>query len=226
MLVGQLRRRAWSRATELARRQARTPSTDAGHARRTAADRRGQASRPRPPDLQGDAVVSTVARGRAARPPRRADRLRPPAARARPRARARRSATATSRPCSPGSPRSRPRWSAAAALEHDRARLLSAPAPRSASRHHRHARALCALITPGAAEPREQRSAELRGLLAEIAREHGINRALMRQELAFLVAPDPPARPGARAGLQPARAAPTPAPPAAPTAYRALDLQA
>ena len=31
-----------------------------------------------------------------------------------------------------------------------------------------------------------QRSAELRGLLAEIAREHGINRALMRQEMAFL----------------------------------------
>ena len=32
----------------------------------------------------------------------------------------------------------------------------------------------------------ENRSAELRGLLAEIAREHGINRALMRQELTFL----------------------------------------
>jgi hypothetical protein len=31
-----------------------------------------------------------------------------------------------------------------------------------------------------------ERSAELRGLLDEIAREHGINRALMRQELAFL----------------------------------------
>ena len=29
-------------------------------------------------------------------------------------------------------------------------------------------------------------SSELKGLLAEIAREHGINRALMRQELAFL----------------------------------------
>jgi hypothetical protein len=29
-------------------------------------------------------------------------------------------------------------------------------------------------------------SAELRGLLAEIAREHKLNRALMRQELAFL----------------------------------------
>ena len=30
------------------------------------------------------------------------------------------------------------------------------------------------------------RSAELRGLLAEVEREHAINRALMRQELAFL----------------------------------------
>ena len=39
---------------------------------------------------------------------------------------------------------------------------------------------------PGAGELARQRSAELRGLLAEIAREHGINRALMRQELAFL----------------------------------------
>jgi FlgN protein len=45
---------------------------------------------------------------------------------------------------------------------------------------------LCALVAPGAAEAARQRSAELRGLLAEIAREHGINRALMRQELAFL----------------------------------------
>ena len=45
---------------------------------------------------------------------------------------------------------------------------------------------LCSLVTPGAAEAARQRSAELRGLLAEIAREHGINRALMRQELAFL----------------------------------------
>ena len=36
-----------------------------------------------------------------------------------------------------------------------------------------------------AAEARA-RSSELRGLLAEIAREHGVNRALMRQELAFL----------------------------------------
>ena len=45
---------------------------------------------------------------------------------------------------------------------------------------------MCALITPQAARNAHERSAELRGLLAEIAREHGINRALMRQELAFL----------------------------------------
>ena len=45
---------------------------------------------------------------------------------------------------------------------------------------------LCGLVTPGAATAAMQRSAELRGLLSEIAREHGINRALMRQELTFL----------------------------------------
>ena len=45
---------------------------------------------------------------------------------------------------------------------------------------------LCQLVTPAAATAAMQRSAELRGLLSEIAREHGINRALMRQELAFL----------------------------------------
>jgi transposase-like protein len=45
---------------------------------------------------------------------------------------------------------------------------------------------LCELITPAGAQAAVERSAELRGLLAEIAREHGINRALMRQELAFL----------------------------------------
>lgn len=46
--------------------------------------------------------------------------------------------------------------------------------------------ALCGLCGPEEAERLNARSAELRGLLAEIAREHGINRALMRQELSFL----------------------------------------
>jgi hypothetical protein len=46
--------------------------------------------------------------------------------------------------------------------------------------------AITTLMPANEAAQARQRSAELRGLLAEIAREHGINRALMRQELAFL----------------------------------------
>jgi hypothetical protein len=46
--------------------------------------------------------------------------------------------------------------------------------------------ALTDLMSPVEAEAARARSAELRGLLDEVVREHGINRALMRQELAFL----------------------------------------
>ena len=46
--------------------------------------------------------------------------------------------------------------------------------------------AMTALMDPTAADRARESSAELRGLLDEVAREHGINRALMRQELAFL----------------------------------------
>jgi hypothetical protein len=46
--------------------------------------------------------------------------------------------------------------------------------------------AMTMLMPANEAARARQRSAELRGLLAEIAREHGINRALMRQELSFL----------------------------------------
>jgi hypothetical protein len=46
--------------------------------------------------------------------------------------------------------------------------------------------AMTSLMNPGVADQARERSAELRGLLDEVAREHGINRALMRQELAFL----------------------------------------
>jgi hypothetical protein len=46
--------------------------------------------------------------------------------------------------------------------------------------------ALTTLVAPLEAASARERSAELRGLLEEIAREHGINRALMRQELSFL----------------------------------------
>jgi flagellar FlgN protein len=46
--------------------------------------------------------------------------------------------------------------------------------------------AMTGLMNPSAGEQARGLSAELRGLLDEVTREHGINRALMRQELAFL----------------------------------------
>lgn len=45
---------------------------------------------------------------------------------------------------------------------------------------------LAALMDPQTAAAARERSAELRGLLAEVQREHVLNRALMGQELAFL----------------------------------------
>jgi hypothetical protein len=73
------------------------------------------------------------------------------------------------------------------ALEQDRAALLQrAGAALGVPAAQVTLERLCGLVTPGAADTARERSGELRGLLAEIAREHGINRALMRQELAFL----------------------------------------
>jgi hypothetical protein len=46
--------------------------------------------------------------------------------------------------------------------------------------------AMTTLMAPHEAAAARERSAELRGLLNEIGREHAINRALMRQELSFL----------------------------------------
>jgi hypothetical protein len=84
---------------------------------------------------------------------------------------------------------------------------------------------LCSLITPTAATSAMQRSAELRGLLAEIAREHGINRALMRQELTFLSHLTRLIGQEAEPGYSPPNAGRHNAN-SAPSVYRALDLQA
>lgn len=46
--------------------------------------------------------------------------------------------------------------------------------------------ALATLMTNAEGAAARERSAELRGLLSEVQREHTVNRALMRQELAFL----------------------------------------
>jgi hypothetical protein len=88
---------------------------------------------------------------------------------------------------------------------------------------------LCALVTPGAAQSARARSAELRGLLAEIAREHGINRALMRQELSFLAHLTRLVGNEAESGYRPDGSGPSAAPAAgsaAPAPHRVLDLQA
>jgi hypothetical protein len=85
---------------------------------------------------------------------------------------------------------------------------------------------LCALVTPEAAQAATERSAQLRGLLAEIAREHGINRALMRQELAFLSHLTRLINQEPEAGYRPPGANPNASAPSAPQVYRALDLQA
>jgi hypothetical protein len=81
--------------------------------------------------------------------------------------------------------------------------------------------AMTGLMSPAVAARAQERSAELRGLLDEISREHGINRALMRQELAFLdhlvrlLGKEP------EAGYRPGGPAATP-----PAMHRVLNLQA
>jgi len=72
-------------------------------------------------------------------------------------------------------------------LERDRATILhTAAAGLGVAAHTVTLDALAALLDPRSAEQARTRSAELRGLLAEVQREHQINRALMRQELTFL----------------------------------------
>jgi hypothetical protein len=74
-----------------------------------------------------------------------------------------------------------------AALEAHRAAILSAAGTALGIPPHTVTlEALSDLLAPTQATAAAERSAQLRGLLAEITREHAINRALMRQELAFL----------------------------------------
>jgi len=74
-----------------------------------------------------------------------------------------------------------------AGLEQQRTQLLDrAGAQLGVAGHAITLEAMISLMAPEEAEPARTRSAELRGLLAEVQREHTVNRALMRQELAFL----------------------------------------
>jgi hypothetical protein len=119
-------------------------------------------------------------------------------------------------------------------LERDRVRILTqAGGGLGVAPHTVTLEALVQLLSEHEALAAKGRSAELRGLLTEVQREHVVNRALMRQELAFLshltrqlgvdgedVGYRPPSEPGAtmRATLDPA-AQPV-------RVRRALDLEA
>jgi len=119
-----------------------------------------------------------------------------------------------------------------ARLEEDRARLLAragmllSAAPQAVTLTQ-----LTALMPPHDAALATARSAELQGMLAELAREHACNQALMRQELAFLdhllrlVDPAAPVDAGAYTanGIRPAAHLPHTTVRSGP---RALDLQA
>ena len=121
------------------------------------------------------------------------------------------------------------------ALERDRTTILQRAATTlGCPAHAVTLDALASLMGPHEGLAAKGRSAELRGLLAEVQREHTVNRALMRQELAFLshlthllgvdgedVGYRPPAEPGAtmRATLDPAAASPL-------RVRRVLDLEA
>lgn len=119
-------------------------------------------------------------------------------------------------------------------LEHERTTLLvSAAAQLGRPAHEVTLDALSLLLAPVEATAARERSAELRGLLAEIQREHQTNRSLMRQELAFL---DHLVRlfgadegtgtygPGGRDALDAAGPPNRPAP--SPAVHRVLDLRA
>jgi len=74
-----------------------------------------------------------------------------------------------------------------ALLERDRTALLTrAGHALGVPPHAVTLEALTALMDAASGDVARARSAELRGLLAEVGREHHVNRALMRQELAFL----------------------------------------
>jgi hypothetical protein len=116
-----------------------------------------------------------------------------------------------------------------AALEGTRTAILTAAgAALGIPPHTVTIESLAQLLPPAHAAAALERSAELRGLLAEVVREHAVNRVLMRQELAFLdhlmrelgAEPDPGY--GALSGRSMAQA-PAGGPQAS---FRTLDLQA
>jgi hypothetical protein len=109
-------------------------------------------------------------------------------------------------------------------LERDRAAILThAGQQLGVPAHAVTLDAMTALLAPADAEAARARSAELRGVLTEVGREHAANRALMKQELAFLDHLTRMLGGGDHRGYQSSGRMPS-APPA--STLRALDLTA
>jgi flagellar FlgN protein len=113
-----------------------------------------------------------------------------------------------------------------AGLERVRAQLLAhAGGALGVAAHVVTLDAICSLVHPTHALAARERSAELRGLLAEVGRQHQANRILMRQELAFLEHLTRLLGGEEHGGYAPPGAG-APMHPAASTPHRVLDLQA
>jgi FlgN protein len=113
-----------------------------------------------------------------------------------------------------------------AGLERVRAELLAhAGAQLGVQAHVVTLDAICSLIAPTDALAARERSAQLRGMLAEVGRQHQANRILMRQELSFLEHLTRLLGGEEQGGYAPGGGA-APAHPAAANPHRVLDLQA
>ncbi len=85
--------------------------------------------------------------------------------------------------------------------------------------------AICSLVPPHEAQAAREASAQLRGMLAEVGRQHQANRILMRQELAFLEHLTRMLGGEEQGGYAPTGAT-APVHPAAAGSHRVLDMQA
>ena len=113
-----------------------------------------------------------------------------------------------------------------AGLERIRAEILArAGAQLGVQAHVVTLDAICSLIAPTDALAARERSAQLRGMLAEVGRQHQANRILMRQELSFLEHLTRLLGGEEHGGYAPPGAG-APAHPASANPHRVLDLQA
>jgi hypothetical protein len=113
------------------------------------------------------------------------------------------------------------------ALERTRGELLAHAAGRlGVAAHVITLDAMCTLLASDEAAAARDASAELRGMLAEVGRQHQANRILMRQELAFLEHLTRMLGGEEHGGYAPGGASAAPLHPGATAPHRVLDLKA